>query len=628
MRHPNRYWTPERIDSKFDELTDRDGRIPTYKIVQRDGSGLINAIIGGRYDPDVRRYSEYLIARGLREKKHIWDREQFDAAFDDLSSVLGRTPKFAELCRVTGGAGFLTSGAYDASITSYTDYLRRRGISPNIDLGKWTRESIDHAFESRSLELGRVPTSHEFSRKSRGALAAIKAGRYHPNVLDWVDFLVHRNIASSRSELTPENIGRAFDELCIKLGRFPTPSEFRGIFKNALPIIEAGNCGEGVNSYGTYLRSRSVQHPSLAKERYKTKWTPESINSQFDALCSQLGRLPTHTELVALNGGLRAAIGTGHYRPDVRNYSSYIAARAAETDSSIGNSSLFHDYLSSQTKWTPPLIDKTVDDYIKELGRPPTSEELQTSAPGAHNAIVRGVYNPTIKRYSAYLERRGLIVNHTNLWDPYKVDEAFDNQVRQLGRTPTVLEFKGKNRGALNFIRKGRYNAALRSYSGYLRHREIFVRKEHGFWKLETIDAAFEKKRDEIGRTPTITEFESGNRGATAVIRSGKYSPDVHSWGDFLKKRGLSPKYVSGKWKPEVVDAAFDAQMKSLGRVPKATEFGKKHRGALAVIVRGRYRTDINSFQTYIQFRGFATKRRGTLDLLSEALEAFGSQEI
>jgi len=120
--------------------------------------------------------------------------------------------------------------------------------------------------------------------------------------------------------------------------------------------------------------------------------------------------------------------------------------------------------------------------------------------------------------------------------DPKNVDNTFDALVETLRRVPTVEEIPS---GALNTILKEKYNPAVRTYNGYLRHYGFNTGCKMPQWDQKTIDNAFDDLVETMRRVPTAREMLEKSPGALQVIRKGKYLPNIKTYGDYLKHWGF-----------------------------------------------------------------------------------------
>jgi len=126
--------------------------------------------------------------------------------------------------------------------------------------------------------------------------------------------------------------------------------------------------------------------------------------------------------------------------------------------------------LKRKIYWTPERIDEAFDNYKKELGRSPTHKEFMKKFGGAENAIFRGRYNEKICSWRDYLIHRGQKPTYEK-WTPERIDEAFDNYKKELGRIPSSSEFKKRYDGAMRSIIKRRYNPNISSWKEYIKFR-------------------------------------------------------------------------------------------------------------------------------------------------------------
>jgi hypothetical protein len=252
-------------------------------------------------------------------------------------------------------------------------------------------------------------------------------------------------------------------------------------------------------------------------------------------------------------------------------------------------------------KLEPESIDKIFYKIKERLSRMPTYSEFQKEGKGALGAIVEGRYSPKIRRWSQYLESKGKIK-----MDAKKVDEIFDELKETLDRVPTYSEFQKEGKGALSAIVGGKYSTKIRKWSQYLKSRGINNEKES--WNPEKIDKTFDKLKEKLGMTPKKEEFRERYGGAFSAIRDGRYSPKINNWTQYLKHKGIKPLYKWGYFTPKNIDDAFDKLRQELNRVPTSTEFGKEFRGALFAIIHKKYSSKINTWNQYVEHRGFNTR--------------------
>lgn len=66
------FWTPERIDKRYDEMRKRLGRGPTYTEFEKECRGALAAVVEGRYDENIYSWSEYVVHRSRDEVKELF----------------------------------------------------------------------------------------------------------------------------------------------------------------------------------------------------------------------------------------------------------------------------------------------------------------------------------------------------------------------------------------------------------------------------------------------------------------------------------------------------------------------------------------------------------------------------
>ena len=107
-------------------------------------------------------------------------------------------------------------------------------------------------------ELGRVPTSIEFRKKYGSILNSIAKGRYHSEISNWNEYLVHRGLAIKMEPggWTQEAIDGAFDEMKKALGRTPISREFIDSYGGAFGAIVQRRYDPDISTWNGYLEHR------------------------------------------------------------------------------------------------------------------------------------------------------------------------------------------------------------------------------------------------------------------------------------------------------------------------------------------------------------------------------------
>lgn len=411
----------------------------------------------------------------------------------------------------------------------------------------------------------------------------------------------------------PQRVDEAFDLVVKEIGGIPTAAVIRKRLGGVLDTICTGRYGHGITKYSEYIQHRGLAAP---------EWTPKRVNEAFDALRSELGQVPTQSEFLARYRAVAIApIRAQEFGEDVKTYNDYVRYRG-------------HQPRRVRNLWTPQKIDNAFDELRAEKGRVPSHGEFAERFGSALGAIVDGRYRLDIKNYSAYVRHRGLepLSDKKREWKRENIEAAFRKITADMGRQPSVGEFRERFPGAMKAIFRGSYDPQIKKWSGFV--KAMGGTSSFTDWTPEFIEREFERISEELGRTPTSTEFEEKTNGGFQAIRRGEYRPNITTFNQFLEAKGITPKRT--QWTPENIDAAFDSLRNSLGRVPSSNEFQKKNPSAMNAIRKGQYDTDISDYRQYVQSRGLClpTYRRrsldghGELDALSSALDEFGRQEI
>jgi len=269
-------------------------------------------------------------------------------------------------------------------------------------------------------------------------------------------------------------------------------------------------------------------------------------------------------------------------------------------------------------KWSPKQIDEAFDDLKQELGRNPTSSEFIRRRNGAHQAIVDGRYNTQVTNWRRYLKYRNLN-SYRNIydWSISTIDEAFDEIVRKLGRTPKRKEFRLQYPGSVSFIVGGRYNSDINSWGLYLNYRLVGLNRK--IWSHKEVDKAFNKLKKKLKRIPRAKEFSKEYGRAYTFIRDGQYDPNITNWEQYLEHKGVNP--IRKKWTPKKIDETFDSMLKDLERVPRAKEFSKEYGRAYLIIIKGKYDQKITRWSEYLAHRGFVPEKFDHFKFFQEFLE-------
>src|SRR3989344_4427789 len=129
--------------------------------------------------------------------------------------------------------------------------------------------------------------------------------------------------------------------------------------------------------------------------------------------------------------------------------------------------------------------------------------------------------------------------------------------------------------------------------------------KANRYWNNhKNVDSAFDNLEKELGHIPTSREFRDVNECAFKAIANGRYNSDIKTWNAYLKKRDKETNVDLTNWSPKAIDEAFDTLERKLGKTPTSVEFHNLHGAALRAISKGRYNSDIKTWNDYLKHSG------------------------
>jgi superfamily II DNA or RNA helicase len=181
-----RYWTSEKIDKAYDGLKKELGRVPSFCEFQKRYGGAFNAILRGRYDPRIRKWSEYIRHRG------DWSRQiKSSRAFAEfiqneptarliLEHFGGSDADVADILAVIYSDRISRDAALDLlqdpSLADYLGEFRKPilGIAELIDVGEKILpldkgDVIREIIYRRAIEYGRQQLGPKPTRRQRKA---------------------------------------------------------------------------------------------------------------------------------------------------------------------------------------------------------------------------------------------------------------------------------------------------------------------------------------------------------------------------------------------------------------------------------------------------------------------------
>lgn len=371
---------------------------------------------------------------------------------------------------------------------------------------------------------------------------------------------------------TKERMNEHLYEKINELRRVPTQSE---IGFSASDTIKKGRYQSDIKNWNQFLR----YHGFEIKHNCDKWTTSDKINEFFYQRLNELRRVPDYNDL---GESLCASIRSGII-PGVKSLIEFLE---------------YHGFESKRDKWTTSKINGCFYDAMNHLRRIPKAKEFDQ---GALSAIENGRYSPNIRTWNHFLKHHGLDLRHEpGKWTTQRLHAYFYDRLNELRRIPTQKEVKS---GMLGAIRK-RLIPGVRSYNQYLRYLELEPNCDIGKWTAKSINNHFYDKINELRRVPNGEEF---NKSIQQSLTNG-IIPRVRTYNQFLKYHGFEPIREIGKWIPEKINEAFYDKINKLRRIPIQKEMDH---GALTAINRRKYRSDITSWNEFLDYHGFEPNNKG-----------------
>jgi hypothetical protein len=241
-----------------------------------------------------------------RRPRDYWNKQTVKNIYYKTKEELGRKPTCHELPQ--SALNTITRGKYDPNIRTWNGFLEDIGEETR---NEWCRETIIEAFYEKKRTLGRNPTSGESYLLS----AAIRRGKYNPNVRTWNGFLedIGEEINTSPNKWYPKTIRETFYEQKKRLGRTPRKDEFQS---GALDAIKNGKYDPKIRTWNGFLEDIGEEINHDVK-----KWYRKTIINAFYEKKKELGMPPKAEEIP--NGALRA-ITRGKYDPNIRSWNEFL----------------------------------------------------------------------------------------------------------------------------------------------------------------------------------------------------------------------------------------------------------------------------------------------------------------
>lgn len=330
-------------------------------------------------------------------------------------------------------------------------------------------------------------------------------------------------------------------------------------------------------------------------------WTISRIKEAYLTAKARLGRTFTKKEFAELGyENAAAAINRGCCGKNVKTWDDFVA--------SMGDVPPYRPLL-----WSAALINSRYDVLKKARGRAPTLEEFENE--GYHTAlklIKKGCFGEEVKTYVDYVKFRGdKPLYERNKHTKNKIDEAYDNEKKRLGRVPTQGEFvEATGKGAVAAIIKGVCGSSIKNYCDYVFSRGDIPKIIK--WNLDRMNRVYDIRKKALGRVPRYNECKELHGAISALYKGGIVISGVSGYRDYLKFRGDTLPDIRILWTQDKFNSSYDELKQKLGRVPRSTDFIDAGYGAALHSLRnGLFGDSIKIYTDYLQMRGEKMNRIG-----------------
>ncbi len=308
----------------------------------------------------------------------------------------------------------------------------------------------------------------------------------------------------------------------------------------------------------------------------------ENVEAALAPVVTELGRLPTHTELRARRlSGLSKAITRCHGGMEG------VQRRASGHAPEIAESKVVH----RQGFWKRfENVEAALRPHVERLGRMPTQRELRDRNDSSLSQAIDdyhggtqevglrlGLAEPVSRRM-----RRGHWCDFAN------VERTLLPIIAELGRMPNDPEMNARGLSSLS-------EAIRREHGGFDQVRirlGIQTPLERAPWKhwneFQNVRAAILPIAEELGRMPTAKELHARGQGGLVSAIDQRFG----GFREVEKRLGLpeSPRKVRGHWQSfEHVATALAPVIAELGRMPKAKELIARGRSSASVAIVSRF---------------------------------------
>ena len=170
----------------------------------------------------------------------------------------------------------------------------------------------------------------------------------------------------------------------------------------------------------------------------------------------------------------------------------------------------------------------------------------------------------------------------------------------ELGRTPTAKEFDNDQRTASFTAVQKRFG----SWNKFLEEAGLNTNFSYARVSDEELIQQAQMLARELGRTPTMREFEKDQRTASPAAIQKRFG----SWNKFLEEAGLNTNFSYARVSDEELIQQAQMLARELGRTPTMREFEKDQRTASPAAIQKRF----GSWNKFLEEAGLKiNKKRG-----------------
>lgn len=612
---PRPRWTRERVLAALRELADELARVPRSRdLLDYPGMpslGSLRKLFGS--------WGAALNELGLEPYRVVQSDGELIAVLRAAQRELGRTPRPSDLELARPRAKTLRRrfGSWEAA-------LREAGIAP-LPPRRWPRERIIGALRAWAHAHGRPPRASEWrpgDPNGERPSAQVVVSRFG----SWALALKAAGLNSQPRPWTSALIIDALREWTCAHGHAPTVSEWNArssgdTHPNRRTVVNCfGSWRNALHDAGVAARrsARPVEPPTHPPAR-RMKFTDAEVIAALRREAESRGRTPRRTEwkgrprtepgvravlthFGSWNDGLRAAglevtHQTGMWtredvidalRVDARDRGrtprrdDWRRAASARPQAGIveklfgswnaGLQAAGLEVSHDPARWTRERVLAALRRRERELGRPPTSSELEhRSGPDCPSAAI---VRRRLGSWSNACRELGWEVPEGGRRGDEEMVAALRTSSWELGGELTQAAFAelARERG---WPSAGAVKRRFGSWAAAKHAIGLAARGRVAVWSEAEIIAALKAAARELGCAPAWKEYSAlaSERGwPSTTVLNGRYG----GWDAVLRAAGLTPPLA---WTPERVIAALQADAQSRGHPPRQADWSRPSAG-------------------------------------------------